>query len=145
MLQMTDIVLFQLHFSICQQIGWIHYTRTRQSSQCAFACICKFLFGHVWWTWMWACMSCFREVSISSVLSPLLGCRGQLTKNNHGSHPVFPPSGCTSIASLTIVHRHTSSKRQVELQSQGTWTGGEAEKGGGGFPCEGRKDGRKAG
>lgn len=97
------------------------------------------MFGHVWWTWMLASMSCFWEVhmtkvSIFSVLSPLLGCRGQSRKNNQGSHPVSPWPHFHCISNYCS---QTQIRHQVELRSQGTWRG--AKKGSGGCPSEGER------
>lgn len=66
-------------------------------------------------------MSCFWEVSVSSVLSRLLGCRRRSKKNNQGSHPVSPRPHLHCISNYCS---QTKIKHQVELQSQGTWMGG---------------------
>lgn len=76
-------------FPICQQIDWIHYMRTRRSGHCACACYVQVF------------------MPVSSVLSPLLGCRGQSTKNNQGSHPdsLWPHLYCISNYCSQIMHQ----------------------------------------
>lgn len=95
---MTDIVLFQLHLSICQRIGWIHYMRRRRTSQSACACMRKFL-----------CLDMCDYHSLQCWV-PLLRCRGSQPDSPH-SH-------------LHCISKYCSQaqiKHQVELQSHGTW------------------------
>ncbi len=65
------------------------------------------------------------KVSVSSVLSPLLGCRGLSRKNNQGSHPISPWPHFHCISNYCS---QTQIKHQVELQSQGTWMGGRLKR-----------------
>lgn len=100
---------------------------TRRSRQCAYASMCEFLCldmcgEHKCGVWM--CISCLWEVhmtkvSISSVLSLLLGCRGQSRKNLSHLISPWPHFHCIfNYCSQTWI------KHQVKLRSQGTWMGG---------------------
>lgn len=121
---MTDIVLFQLHFS--------HLPTDRLDSVCTCGLKCESVCLTVWRTWMWACMSWIWEVHmttvlISSELSPLLGCRGSSRekKKNWGSHPISLWSRFRCISNYCS---QTHIRNQTELHSQGTWMGGGDEK-----------------
>ncbi len=135
---MTDIVLFQLHFSHlpANRLDSLHEDKTIHS-----LCMCLYvqiwMFGPVWWTWMWMFMSCFRKLSMS-LSNALLGCGGQSGRNNQGSHPVslWPCLRCISNYCSQTHIRH-----KEELLSRGTWVGGEgAEMGSIGFLSEWGRD-----
>ena len=121
---MTDIVLFHLHFPHLptNRLDALHEEKIIKSV-CIFLYVWVFMFGHVWWT-CWHVCHAFRkytQVSISLVLSPLLGCRRQSRKNNQGSHPF---SHWPHFHRISNYCSQTQIKHQVELQSQGTWMGG---------------------
>ena len=106
---MTDIVLFSAAL-IPSASKWAGFITRAQEDPVSVqrGRMFEFLCLDMWWTWMWACTSCFRKLHMTTVLicsglSPLLGCKGQW-RTTEGLIP--SPHGPTSTASQTIVLRH---------------------------------------